>query len=118
MNGLSVFGSWLIALTTALTLAACARPGERALMAIERGLDELMALAEQSNRGELDDAGFGEALARWESTGRAIERLSVEAARSAGPEERAALDRRWRELSTRLGARLSAISSGRPALGE
>lgn len=111
-------GSWLSAAVVVTALTGCARPGERALVALERGLDELMVLAERRDRGELDDKAFGEALASWERTGRAIERLSVEAARSAGPEERAELEGRWRALSARLGVRLSAISSPPPTLGE
>lgn len=111
-------GPWISAALLALVVTGCSRPGERAIATLERGLDELMALAERRDRGELDERGLGEALASWERTGRAIERLSVEAARSAGPEERAALERRWRALSARLGERLSTISSPRPTLGE
>lgn len=107
----------LIVLVT-LVASGCSRPGDRALSALERGLDTLTALVERRDRGELDEAAFGAALLAWEREGRTIERLGVEAARSAGPEERSRLERRWRELSTRLGARLSAISEPRPALGE
>lgn len=118
MSRSSFLGSRLIALFVVMAMPACARPGERALTALERGLDDLLVLIERRDRGELDDHAFSEALAGWEPVGRSIERLSAEAARSAGPEERAGIERRWRELSTRLGARLSRISSGPPALGE
>ncbi|HRE89277.1 MAG TPA: hypothetical protein PK095_09060, partial [Myxococcota bacterium] len=65
-----------------------------------------------------DELGFAEALAHWERAGRTFERLSLEAARSAGPIERAALERRWRAISERLRTRLSTISTPGATLGE